>query len=84
MKQFYNYFFKNAKPRLEKITCEKNEPFQMLRQKPKPDPVHKIKCLSLHLYENSLNILGKSCQPLGEQFYALQNFAPSFIATKVQ
>jgi len=60
---------------------EKNDPFQMFRQKPKPDPVHKIKCSILHVYESCLLILGKSCQLLGEQFYALQNFAPSFIAT---
>lgn len=60
---------------------EKNDPFQMFRQKPKPDPVHKIKCLILHIYENCLLVLGKSCQLLGDRFYALQNFAPSFVAT---
>lgn len=60
---------------------EKNDPFQMFRQKPKPDPVHKIKCSILHVYENCLLVLGKSCQLLGDRLYALQNFAPSFVAT---
>lgn len=60
---------------------EKNDPFQMFRQKPKPDPIHKIKFSILTVYESCLLILGRSCQLLGDQFYALQNFAPSFIAT---
>lgn len=60
---------------------EKNDPFQMFKQKSKPDPIHKIKFAILTVYESCLLILGKSCQLLGDRFYALQNFAPSFIAT---
>lgn len=60
---------------------EKNDPFQMFRQKPKPDPAYKIKYSILNVYESCLLVLGKSCVLLGDQFYALQNFAPSFVAT---
>lgn len=60
---------------------EKNDPFQMFRPKPKPDTVHKIKNSILVIYDNCLHILGKSCQLLGDRFYALENFAPSFLAT---
>lgn len=63
------------------IVSEKNDPFQMLRQKPKPDTVNKIKSTILNAYESCLLVLGKSCLLLGDQFYALQNFAPSFVAT---
>jgi len=63
------------------IVSEKNDPFQNFRQKPKPDPVYKIKLAILNAYEGCLNVLGKSCLLLGDQFYALQNFAPSFEAT---
>ncbi|XP_050431329.1 exportin-5 [Adelges cooleyi] len=60
---------------------EKNDPFQLFRKNNKPDPVYKVKSSILTVYEQCLLVLGRSCHLLGEHFYALQNFAPSFIAT---
>ncbi|XP_050524783.1 exportin-5 [Daktulosphaira vitifoliae] len=63
------------------VVSEKNDPFQMFKKKQKPDPIYKIKYSILTVYENCLLVLGRSCHLLGENLYALQNFAPSFIAT---